>query len=427
MLSLGLILGFVENPPNYNGIGLPGSLYANSPGAPGVAGSVFSVASSTAASLVSGFGSGGTLASLSAANPLFAPPNLVTMDPFLSQPRYYEWNLELQQDIGWHTVLSANYVGNHGVKEAINNNSLNAFCPSGCAAGLPIGSAPADERFATVTEYTSSGISRYNGLVLSIKHSMTSHLSFGLNYTYSHALDTASNGGLEPFSFNGNGSVLNPEDPYNIRGYNYGNADYDIRHYVSFNYVVDDLLRALHFTRGSNAVFGGWTLSGTLLDHTGFPFSVVQNNALIANYGGTVFGQPITSGYPSCGAAAAFTNNSPCLSVSNFAPTMSTSGVLDVLPSLNRNQYRGPGFFDTDMSISKQIPIGERFHLGIGVQAFNLFNHPNFGQPYSDLDYGQGYFGQIFGMVSEPTSILGSFLGGDASPRLIQLHASLKF
>jgi hypothetical protein len=419
--------GFVENPPNYNGISLPGALYANSPAAPGVAGSVFGIASSTNASLISGFNSGGTLASLTAANPTFASPNLVTMDPFLSQPRYYEWNLELQHDIGWHTVLSANYVGNHGVKEAINNNSLNAFCPGGCGSGLPLGSTAPDARFGSVTEYTSTGTSRYNGLVLSLKHSLSSHLAFGLNYTYSHATDIASNGGLLPFSFNGNGSALSPENPYAISAYNFGNADYDIRHYVSANYVIDDLVRALHFTKGSNAIFGGWTLSGTVLDHTGFPFSVIQNNALLANYGGTIFGQPITSGYPSCGAGAAFTNNTPCLLVSNFAPTMSNSGVLNAFPTLNRNQYRGPGFFVTDMSISKQFHIGERFTLGIGAQAFNLFNHPNFGQPYSNLDYGQGYFGQTYSMVSEPTSILGSFLGGDASPRLMQLHGTLRF
>jgi hypothetical protein len=418
--------GFVENPPNYNALFLPGSLFATSPAAPGVAGSVFGIASSTNASLVSGFASGGTLASLSAANPLFAPPNLTTMDPFISQPRYYEWNLEIQQDIGWHTVFSANYVGNHGVKEAINNNGLNSFCPSGCGSGLPIGSSPADERFAEVSEYQSAGVSRYDGLVLSVKHSMSSHLAFGLNYTYSHATDDASNGGLEPFSFNGQGSVLNPEDPYSIRGYNYGNADYDIRHYVSANYVIDDLLRALHFTKGSNAIFGGWTLSGTVLDHTGFPFSVVENNALIANYGGTVFAQPITTGWTSCGSGGAYTNNTPCLSPNNFAPSMSTSGVLNSFSTQNRNQYRGPGYFVTDMSISKQIPITERIHLGLGVQAFNLFNHPNFGQPQSNID-APGNFGNIYGMVSEPTSILGSFLGGDASPRLIQLHGTIRF
>lgn len=422
--------GFVENPPNYNAIFLPGSLFATNPAAPGVTGSVFTVASSTNTSLVNGFSSGGTLASLTASNPLFSPPNITTMDGIVHQPRYYEWNIELQRDLGWHTVLSANYVGNHGVKEAIANNSLNAFCPGGCASSFPIPSAPADQRFAEVTEYQSSGVSRYDGLVLSLKHSLSSHVAFGLNYTYSHATDVASNGGLEPFSFSGGGSILSPEDPYNLKAYNYGNADYDVRHYLSLNYVIDDLLRALHFTRGSNYIFGGWQLAGTLLDHTGFPFSVVENNALLANYGGTLFAQPLTNGYPSCGEGSAFTNNTPCLNVNNFAPSMTTlanGGVnVNAFSTQNRNQYRGPGFFVTDMSLSKTFTIKERFKLAVGAQAFNLFNHPNFAQPQNNID-NPSTFGQSFNLVSEPTSILGAFLGGDASPRLIQLHATVTF
>ena len=64
-------------------------------------------------------------------SPLFSPPNITTMDGVVHQPRYYEWNFELQRDLGWHSVLSVNYVGNHGVKEAISNSGLNAYCP-GC-------------------------------------------------------------------------------------------------------------------------------------------------------------------------------------------------------------------------------------------------------------------------------------------------------
>ncbi|HTQ53734.1 MAG TPA: TonB-dependent receptor [Bryobacteraceae bacterium] len=415
---------FVENPPNYNAFFFLGT--PTMPIAPGVSGSAFDIASSGNASLLSGFSSGGTVASLSASNPLFAPPNLYTMDPILHQPRYYEWNLEVQRDIGWHSVFSLNYVGNHGIKEPIDNNGLNAFCYGGCGSGLPIPSAAPDQRFGEVYEYQSSGFSRYDGLVVSLRHSMSNHLAFGINYTWSHATDVVSNGGLEPFSYNGQGSILSEEDPFNIRGYNYGNADYDIRHYLSANYVIDDLFRALHFTRGSNLIFGGWTVSGAVLVHTGFPFSVVQNNALLGNYGGTLFAQPLTAGWSSCGGGAAFTNNSPCLNPNSFAPSMTTSGVLDAFATQSRNQYRGPGFFVTDISVSKVIPIRERLKLGIGVQAFNLFNHPNFGQPQSNID-NPGQFGQIYGLVSEPTSILGSFLGGDASPRLIQLHGTLRF
>jgi hypothetical protein len=59
------------------------------------------------------------------------------------------------------------------------------------------------------------------------------------------------------------------------------------------------------------------------------------------------------------------------------------------------------------------------------LQFFNILNHPNFDQP--DANISSSTFGQIINTVSVPTSILGSFLGGDASPRLIQVKATLSF
>jgi len=74
---------------------------------------------------------------------------------------------------------------------------------------------------------------------------------------------------------------------------------------------------------------------------------------------------------------------------------------------------------------SFDIPRWERGKIAVGAQFFNLFNHPNFDQPVGDIANPQ--FGSIISTVNTPTSILGSFLGGDASPRLIQLKATLTF
>ena len=92
-----------------------------------------------------------------------------------------------------------------------------------------------------------------------------------------------------------------------------------------------------------------------------------------------------------------------------------------------RNQIRGPVFFDTDLSLMKniRIPHWEGAKLQIGAQAFNLFNHPNFDQPVGDITNPQ--FGSIVRTVGPPTSAFGSFLGGDASPRAVQIRAQLTF
>ena len=92
-----------------------------------------------------------------------------------------------------------------------------------------------------------------------------------------------------------------------------------------------------------------------------------------------------------------------------------------------RNQFIGSGYTDTDLDLTKgfKMPHWESGNLKLGAQFFNLFNHPNFAQPLSDVEGSN--LGQINALVSTPTSILGSFLGGDAASRLIQLKATFTF
>ena len=60
-----------------------------------------------------------------------------------------------------------------------------------------------------------------------------------------------------------------------------------------------------------------------------------------------------------------------------------------------RNQYRGPHYFDMDLNLFKNFKVGERFNFAIGAQAFNAFNHPNFGLPNATFFTGDPTFGGI--------------------------------
>jgi hypothetical protein len=92
-----------------------------------------------------------------------------------------------------------------------------------------------------------------------------------------------------------------------------------------------------------------------------------------------------------------------------------------------RNQVYGPTFFDTDMSLMKNFRIArwEGAKLEVGAQAFNLLNHPNFDQPINDIANSE--FGSIVRTVGPPTSLFEAFLGGDASPRAVQIKVELRF
>jgi hypothetical protein len=411
---------------------------AQAPLAPGIAGNQAALAASANTSFVSGFSSGQTLAQILAANPSFVVPSFTNAAQRIISPQYQEWNLEFQHGFGQSTVFSVGYVGNHGVHEAVQNPGLNAFCDgvtptpaSSCLTslgstgnsfqGLP--TAPIDPRFGTITEVQTVANSNYNGLTTSLRHQFRS-VQIQANYTWSHALDEVSNEGFLPFNFNTNFSVLTPQNPFNLRQYNYGNADYDTRHYFSLGYVWQ-----LPRLSGFKGVLADWTLSGTLFTRSGLPFTVIDGNATSVlaanNYGGVlngagsfVFANQIAPAPSSCGSDAV---NTPCLTTAQFSPAV------DGLGQQRRNQFYGPRFFDTDLSVTKNFhfPRWEAGKQGVGLQFFNLFNHPNFDQPVADVANPQ--FGSINRTVSVPTSIIGSFLGGDASPRMIQVKATLTF
>jgi hypothetical protein len=101
--------------------------------------------------------------------------------------------------------------------------------------------------------------------------------------------------------------------------------------------------------------------------------------------------------------------------------------------NLGRNALRGPDFAWSDFYLTKWFQLSERVKLRIEGQAFNLFNHPNFGLP--NLVYAgipgkpstQTGFGAFSYATSPPTGLLGVGLGGDSSPRMIAFQARLEF
>jgi hypothetical protein len=276
---------------------------------------------------------------------------------------------------------------------------------------------------------------------------------FQANYTFGHALDESS--GLFTFTTIG---LMSPQDPNNLRG-SYGPADHDVRHSINANYVWDVPVKAAVGGRGWDVLVNGWQVSGTIFARTGFPYTVFdfeKSDSLAAsnNYFGLLYAVPV--GPPgskmSCGKGAAVPlATRPCQPAQTLSENPNTSanflqagcetgfnqGTLPgrhgrcggsvVTLAQGRNRFRGPGFFNTDLAITKytKIPGWENATLGIGVQFFNVFNHPNFGFPDPELSSPE--FGEIHGLEQPPTSILGSGIGANASPRMIQLKAELKF
>ena len=422
---------FTISGPAYGG---PNTLLV--PGAtsttPGATASAQSIAVASDKAFQEGFAAGGTFTTISGAVPAFSAPNMTNPATKIKNPTYEEWSLAIEQQLGRFDTVSIMYVGNHSYHEPELNSGINAW-NSGGLTGFPelsTTTAP-NPNFGDVTEVTSSANGNFNGVVLSEQH-RSKNLTLTFNYQWSHALDEISNGG---FSYFAPADSIYPSNPHNLRQ-NYGNADYDIRQYVSASYVYD----LPHFA-GPKVLVDNWEFSGTVFHSTGLPFSVIDTGTAygIANYSVNGTPNPLyarqiapISGHTHCGGNAA-ANGNPCAFASDFAPDVYDSNGNLISQSATdfgqsrRNQLYGPNYTDVDFAVTKgfTMPHWETAKFKVGAQFFNLFNHPNFGQPYNNV--ASPGLGTITSTVNTPTSILGSFLGGDASPRLIQLMAKFDF
>ncbi|PYX89155.1 MAG: hypothetical protein DMG68_05995, partial [Acidobacteria bacterium] len=169
-----------------------------------------------------------------------------------------------------------------------------------------------------------------------------SGLSFQANYTWSHAIDEVSNGGINPFSLND--SLLGQINPTSLRLQNYGSSDYDVRHNFTASYVWQVPFKFSN--TAMNQALGGWTISGTFFAHSAYPFTVQDlgaafGNGATANIAGasplpSFLGGPLPN---SCSDP-----NKPCLSLTQFTP----SGTETSFGNQRRNSFRGPYYFNSD-------------------------------------------------------------------------------
>jgi hypothetical protein len=393
---------------------------------PGLDGGIFQAASASNTALRSGFGSGATLAdlqsSLKALTPpvTFSPPNFSSVDTNISNPKYLEWNLKVEKAFGTKTAVYLNYVGNHGYDEFIVNQNMNAYCVS-CPFGSVTATSAPDPRFAIVNELRNGGWSNYNGVTASLVRRFGAGFQGSFNYTYSHSLDTVSNGGLLAYSFSGDGDTfLSQIDPSSLRRLNYGNSDYDFRHVFTANYLYQLPFKSQN--RALDYAIGGWSLSGTFFYRTGQPYSVYDSSGP-ATYLGNGSSGVVLADYLGGPKTCASAPNCLDPAASNFV----ASGSQLNFGNLTRNQFRGPGYFNADFSLQKDIRIAERYVFTVGANAFNVFNHPNFANPDADISDAGSTFGQSQSTVTPPNSPYGNFQGAAVSGRILQINLKFKF
>ncbi len=432
-LAAGVGDDFMLNLPNVvtvysNGVPWADTTTPNSP---------YTIGAESAAAIKSGFANNASYNSLHAMlGSNFRTPTYINQTGTFHTPYYEQFSFGLQQGIGDKSSVSLTYVGNHGVRIPVNDPWLNTFCNQGFGCLFAPGVLPATaptKVFTSVQQFQSGGVSNYNGITATFQQRLTYGFSIQANYTWSHAMDEISNGGFQPFSDNTDVSLLYQLNPNCLRCNNYGNADYDVRSYFSATYVWTTPWKFSN--KWVNGAVGGWTISQNFFARTGIPFTVLDYNNYLGNAnftpnGGYSVGSVIQSGQTTCNGSTTNAGTNTCLNLANFyQPQFDAEGnLLNPLPYISnqkRNGYRGPGFFDSDLSVNKQFKLTERMAFAVGANFYNIFNHPNFDLP--DNGIGDGTFGQSITAALPPTGPYGSFFANLPSARVIQLQGKLVF
>lgn len=300
---------------------------------------------------------------ISLANPFAAPPlsgsAIAAIDPFFRDGRLMSYNINIQHE-ALGTVFEAAYVGSQGRHLRIFgdwNQGINGVRP------IP--------GFSSITTQQSVSNSNYNGLWLSANRRLSKGVTFTASYTLSKSIDNNSVGS----------SNAQVQDYRNLRAER-ALSDFDARHRFVFSGVW-----LLPF-RGQGAlmsrVAGGWSISPILNLQSGNPFSPI---IAVTDVKGSL--EPFDRPFVVPGAPLIVPNPSPTRWVNPAAFVRQATGFGDA----GRNILTGPGFQDVDFSIAKDTKITERTSLQFRSEAFNLFNHPNFGQPQNNLAVAT--FGQI--------------------------------
>ena len=279
-------------------------------------------------------------------------------------------------------------------------------CVPACATlnGVTAPFAFFDDQFSSLYAWRSIGNSSYNSLQLTLSHAMTAGLQFDVNYTFSKSIDIGSNAErineFEGFGFAS--QVINSWSPGQLRAV----SDFDMRHQLNANWLYEfPLGRGRRFGGGMNkfldAVVGGWGFSGILHWTSGLPFTMASGAGWSTNW--QLQGAAVQTG--PTGKIGAFIDSSG--NVNMFQnPTQALGAFRLPYPgeSGQRNNLRGPGYFELDDGLYKKWKTTEGQSLTFAWQTFNVTNTPRFDAAQAAYNFGLtfGNFGAYTNTLSTP-------------------------
>ncbi|MGA9808347.1 MAG: carboxypeptidase regulatory-like domain-containing protein [Candidatus Sulfotelmatobacter sp.] len=423
----------------------------------------------------------GPLYGSSTVNCFKSPCPIMTVDQNLTTPYVWNWTLNLQHAFNSNLSLEAAYVGNHGSNltgiRDINQPPVGSGWGTGptgeltlCLASAPLYNNCVDDAnngeqtnqpfyskfpyLANIFQMGNVYRSNYNGLQVTLNARNYHGLSMVAGYTYSHALDDV--GANWDFGY-GSGLPQNAHNP----AAEYANSDFDIRHRLTVS-----LTYAIPGRKGFGQMREGWEINSIITlespqywgpmdegtDAAGvgpLPVSPPANSPIRWSFYGKAsdfksqkgVGIPYFPGAtnPACatqalavdgGAAGASTASLNLFGCYQNGSSVMIPPPLGQFGNMSRNTFEDTGFRNLDFSLAKNFHFGETMRLQARAEFFNIFNHPNFANPYG----GQNGFGlndpsvRPFGCgCATPDIAAANPAVGSGGPRSVQLGLKFTF
>jgi Carboxypeptidase regulatory-like domain/TonB dependent receptor len=303
--------------------------------------------------------------------PLPANTGTTTFPKDPRRKEIHSFNFMIERELPWRFTGQVGYVGTRA-KGQMGFININAGPPGTGNAGRPLA-----VRFglqADINSIQPYGDLTYDSLQAQFTRRWASSL-FGTSYTWSKTINFADNDQGPRIQFL-------PEMQRNR-----GLASYDRTHNLQLYGVYD-----LPFGKGqrwatdglASKVFGGFQLSGTGSIWSGLPFYVIQGNGRQLNAGGS--GQVPDQVKAEVAILGGIGRGNPYFDRSAFVEVNIPTGQTQRFGSTGRNTLRGPGYFETNLSLFRTFSISEGVKFQLRAEALNATNHANFANPQSDIN-----------------------------------------
>jgi hypothetical protein len=377
----------------------------------------------------------------------------VVINPGFDNSYAQDWNLSVQRQITSNLGLEIAYVGVKGTHLQLTQNINQPFVTNGFYGSTrPFPALPATSPiiptqcaapnpncpYGNINQVNSGGNSNYNALWVTANKHVSRGLEFLATYTYSKSLD---------YNSLSTGETYIIQNAYNPRG-DYGLSEFDARNRIALSGFYQLPFKGNRFVTGwqfgivfqaqsgnpvnpTLAIGPGPGISLTVrpdllapIGTTGNPSNWFTNAILCQPFNGALPTGALPPVIPSCAATPFATLAVPC-TFSNV-PTSNNgknTTYATIVPgtchpgTLGRDAIPGPDFLNTDFSVTKDTKITERLNLQFRTEMFDIFNHPNFGNPVLTATSGS------FGTITSTRFPTGDF----GSSRQVQFALLLQF